>query len=59
VSIPFNVASAQSASIVFNAPGGDNFGLLLDNVRLTLVPAPASAAMLGAFAAFASRRRAR
>jgi hypothetical protein len=37
-----------SAHIVFGQVGGDNIGLLLDNVKLSTVPEPASLMLLGA-----------
>jgi hypothetical protein len=37
-----------SAHIVFGQNGGDNIGLLLDNVKLSTVPEPASLMLLGA-----------
>ena len=50
VSIPFTVATATTATISFEGVGGDNVGLLLDNVRLDSVdgkiPAP-GAVLLG------------
>lgn len=57
VTIPFTVGSAASASIVFSHAGGDNFGLLLDDVRLTLVPAPGAASLALLAALPAARRR--
>jgi hypothetical protein len=46
ISRPITVASAGSLSLVFDHPGGDDFGLVIDNVRLTLVPEPGSLALL-------------
>jgi hypothetical protein len=50
VSISFNVATATSATISFNGVGGDNKGVLLDNVALNsvenIIPAP-GAILLG------------
>ena len=45
--LPFNVASATSANIVFNHAGGDNIGIILDKVRLIQVPEPGTMALLG------------
>jgi hypothetical protein len=45
-SLPFSVSSTTTASLVFNHSGGDNVGLLLDDVRLS-VPEPASLILLG------------
>ena len=46
----FSLASAATARIVFGQNGGDNRGLLLDNVALNsrAVPEPASLMLLGA-----------
>ena len=50
VSLPFTVTVATSATISFNGVGGDNVGLLLDNVAISSVdgkiPAP-GAVILG------------
>lgn len=55
------VMSAGSLPLVFDHQGGDDFGLVIDNVRLTLVPEPTSTALLlsGAVVAlaYAVRRR--
>jgi hypothetical protein len=53
VSIPFTVFTATTATISFNGLGGDDIGLLLDNVTLAtvdvaIVPVPGTA-LLGAF----------
>lgn len=49
----FTVASITKATLDFKAIGGDNFGLLLDNVTLTKsVPEPGSIMGLLAFGAF-------
>jgi hypothetical protein len=49
--IPFNVATATSATISFNGAGGDNVGALLDNVELNSVdgkiPTPAAVILGG------------
>jgi hypothetical protein len=48
--IEFEVASATNASLVFANQGGDNFGAILDGVRLTTfspVPEPGTALLLG------------
>ena len=41
ISRAFQVNSPGSLSLVFDHQGGDDFGLVIDNVRLTLVPEPA------------------
>jgi hypothetical protein len=50
VSLPFTVATATSATIIFDGIGGDNVGVLLDNVAINSVdgkiPAP-GAVILG------------
>lgn len=52
------VASATSASLVFDNHGGDNFGAMLDDVSITSVPEPGTALLLGAgLAALAYPRR--
>ena len=43
----FNVPSAVAASISLEGVGGDNVGLLLDNVWLAMVPAPGSILLVG------------
>jgi hypothetical protein len=40
------VTSAGSFSLVFDHDGGDNFGLVIDNVQLSAIPEPASLALL-------------
>jgi len=45
--LPFSVASLSSASITFEGLGGDNIGMLLDNVQLVSVPAPAAPILVG------------
>jgi len=52
----FEVVSADTVRIAFQNAGGDDAGLLLDDVGLTLVPAPASVAVL-VLAAAGLRRR--
>jgi hypothetical protein len=48
ISRPIQVTSAGNVSIVFDHAGGDNFGLVIDNVGLTrLIPEPASLMLLG------------
>ncbi len=44
----FTLSSPTSVSIIFSHNGGDNRGLLLDNVKLQAVPEPASLMLLGA-----------
>lgn len=58
-SFDFAVGAPASVSIVFANQGGDNFGAMLDEVRLELVPEPGTAALLalGLSALAASRRR--
>ena len=46
-SLPFTVTSATTATLVFTHSGGDNLGILLDDVRLSTVPEPASLILLG------------
>ena len=48
-SFNFSVASATSNYIVFNHAGGDNIGIMLDNVSLVKnsVPEPSSAILIG------------
>lgn len=55
----FDVTQAGQYSIVFDHAGGDNGGLVIDDVTLTLIPAPASAALLTASALGLVRRRRR
>lgn len=43
-----SVASATSVSLSFEGAGGDNIGMLLDDVSIAQVPAPGSLALLGA-----------
>ncbi|WP_405240433.1 PEP-CTERM sorting domain-containing protein [Lentisalinibacter orientalis] len=43
----FNVVSEMSVSLFFANAGGDNIGMLLDNVSLTRVPEPGTLALLG------------
>jgi hypothetical protein len=43
----FTVSSTTSGRIAFRGIGGDNQGLLLDNVSLTAVPLPAAAWLFG------------
>jgi len=47
---PINVGAPTSASISFAHAGGDNVGLLLDNVSLDVIPAP-GAILLGGIGA--------
>lgn len=60
----FTVLSDSSNNIIFNHAGGDNIGIMLDNVSLskTDVPEPATLAMFGLGLiglGFARRRQAR
>ena len=59
VSWTFNVPSAMAASISFEGVGGDNVGLLLDNVSLSIIPAPGSILLVGVGVGFVGwlRRR--
>lgn len=43
----FDVLSQTSVSLVFANQGGDNFGAMLDDVSLELIPEPRTAALLG------------
>jgi hypothetical protein len=62
VSIPFTVATATMTKIIFNGLGGDNCGVLIDNVGIdmNILPAP-GAVVLGSlglsFAGWKLRRR--
>lgn len=47
VVVPFTVPSAMSASISFQGVGGDNYGALLDNVSISIVPAPGCILLVG------------
>lgn len=55
----FTPASATSATLVFESLGGDNLGLLLDDVKIEAVPEPASMAALGLGALGLLKRRKR
>jgi len=55
----FDVLSQTSVSLVFANQGGDNFGAMLDDVSLELIPEPGTAALLGlGLAALGLRARA-
>jgi hypothetical protein len=43
----FSVTNATTSNIVFNHDGGDNIGIMLDNVSITDVPEPGSLALIG------------
>lgn len=47
ISIPFSVSSATSANIVFDHQGGDNIGIILDQVSINSVPEPSTLLLLG------------
>jgi PEP-CTERM motif len=54
----FTLAAPAIVSIVFANQGGDNFGAMLDDVTLELVPEPGTAALLAlGLAGLAARRR--
>jgi hypothetical protein len=56
----FTVPAPTTVSIVFANQGGDNFGAMLDDVRLTLVPEPGTAALFAlGLAGLAARSRPR
>jgi len=58
VSYFFTVGTAGSNSISFNHSGGDNIGIMLDNVSVTDVNAPGALALLGlGLTGLAIRRR--
>ena len=48
VTLTYTPLVNTSARIIFGQVGGDNIGLLLDNVKLSAVPEPASLMLLGA-----------
>lgn len=52
----FSVTAPETAQVIFAHEGGDNLGLLIDNVRLTVVPEPASLVLLLATIAGLRRR---
>ncbi|MFQ5559813.1 MAG: PEP-CTERM sorting domain-containing protein [Nitrospinota bacterium] len=43
----FTVTSGASTALAFNHMGGDNVGMILDNVSLSTVPEPSSLILLG------------
>jgi hypothetical protein len=57
ISRSFSVTSPGNLSLVFNHQGGDDFGLVIDNVRLFTVPEPTSLALLACAALAPFRRR--
>lgn len=60
ISRQFEVTTDTVVSIGFSGSGGDNHGLVIDNVSLTLVPAPGTlGAMSGVFAPILLRFRSR
>jgi hypothetical protein len=54
--MPFTLVAPENVSFFFSNSGGDNIGLLLDNVELSSVPEPATLLLLG-LAAVGLRRR--
>lgn len=56
---PITVSAATSGSIVFDHDGGDNIGLLLDNVELRSVPSPSGGGALAILAVMTALRRRR
>ena len=56
----FTLLAPTTVSIVFANQGGDNFGAMLDSVKLELVPEPGTAALLAlGLVALAAKRRTR
>jgi len=55
----FNVLAPTAVSIVFSNQGGDNFGAMLDAVKLEMIPEPGTAALLALGLAALSRARRR
>lgn len=58
--IPFNLAANGPLNLTFHNLGGDNIGLILDDVSVDAVPEPATLVLLGSgLTALALRRRRR
>jgi hypothetical protein len=57
--IPINVATPTSAILSFQNAGGDNVGAILDNVKISTIPEPASLSLfgLGILGLFGLRRK--
>lgn len=53
----FTLAAPQTVNLVFDHSGGDNVGILLDNVSLTQVPEPATLSLVGLGLVAAGLRR--
>jgi hypothetical protein len=59
ISRTFPVASAGNVNLVFSHAGGDDFGLIIDDVNLTLVPEPTALAAVACAGVLAVRTRPR